>query len=257
MSSSRWLIVGTDKRLAYCSEQLKKQQIECHHIHSNNFTAEFEQQFQQFNPTHIVLPILQMQGIIPFDLFHEKMRFFAGQYSDVWKQLFEEYGFQLESYLHDEVFVQENAKITAEAFLIYFYSLTGVTIAHKRFYVAGYGRVGKEISKLLQALQADVTVIARSLAQLEDAKSKGLKTSILQKDMQWDDGYFINTIPAQWLSIEEDHNSFIFDIASSPGCLANEVTPEYYRLLPGLPGLYFPADAGRVLAQTLLAKTIE
>ena len=48
----------------------------------------------------------------------------------------------------------------------------------------------------------------------------------------------------------------IFDVASAPGCL-NIESDLNYRLLPALPGKYFPQDAADLLAQVIVRKNTE
>ena len=54
--------------------------------------------------------------------------------------------FRLLLILQDELFIWENARLTAEAFIHVYYNEMGRTIAEKQFYVAGYGRVGKMVA---------------------------------------------------------------------------------------------------------------
>ncbi len=64
----------------------------------------------------------------------------------------------------------ENARLTAEAFHFrVLFSVQSRTISGKHFYVAGFGRVGKMVADVLSSLGANVTIIARSDAQLGEA----------------------------------------------------------------------------------------
>jgi dipicolinate synthase subunit A len=61
----------------------------------------------------------------------------------------------------------------------------------------------------------------------------------------------VNSIPSQWLTVEKELEFPIFDLASSPGCLKNPLSSEYYTILLGLPGKHFPVDAATALADAL------
>ena len=109
--------------------------------------------------------------------------------------------------------------------------------------MAGYGRVGKMVADALSSLGGNVTVIARSDAQLGEAEMRGFSAEQFTNHLKMSDSYLVNTIPAKWFTKQFEIPHFIFDLASAPGCLREASTSEYYRLLPGLPGKYFPVDA--------------
>ena len=224
---------------------------ECRFIKTNTYTQELEAVLIEFVPEHIVFPILEMDGSIPLELIGVGASLYTGVTSDEWLEQYKAADIKIESYLREELFIWENARITAEAFILAYYSELGLTVAGKCFNVAGYGRVGKMVADTLASLGGDVTVIARSVAQLSEAKLRGFKVDCLSETMKIKDGYLVNTIPTRWFAVQQGLPHLIFDLASAPGCLMQGLTLEYYRLLPGLPGKYFPVDAAISLADAL------
>jgi dipicolinate synthase subunit A len=251
MSKEKWLFIGTDKRLSVCCKLMEKKGYISRYIPTNTYTDELESLLIEFQPNHIVFPILEMEGSIPLQLLGEGTKLYIGVASEEWKKRYKKAHFSIESYLQDEIFIWENAQITAEAFISVFYNEIGQTIDRKQFYVAGYGRVGKMVANSLKSLGAYVTVIARSDAQLGEAKMRGFNAERFSNELKLSEAYLINTIPVKWFTKQFESPIFIFDLASAPGCLRETSTNEYYRLLPGLPGKYFPVDAAISLSGAL------
>lgn len=223
----------------------------CQAIQTDTMTEELERRLTEFSPDHIVFPILEMEKTIPLHLLKEGAKLYTGVASDEWLAPFRQGGFGLQSYLQEEFFIWRNAQLTAEAFLAVYYSDTERTVSDGKFHVAGYGRVGKVVADLLATLGADVTVIARADAQLGEAIAKGFQVERLTDDFAVSTHCLVNTIPAKWLTLQNDSKFPIFDLASAPGCLTDAVASEYYKILPGLPGKYFPFDAALALADAL------
>ena len=251
MTKEKWLFIGTDKRLTECSRLMIDRGHECRYLKTNTYTEELEALLIEFSPENIVFPILEMDGSIPLELIGIGAALYTGVTSNEWIEPYKAADIRVESYLREELFIWENARITAEAFILAYYAEMGHTVAGKRFNVAGYGRVGKMVADALASLGGDVTVIARSVAQLSEAKVRGFKADPLSENMKLEDSYLVNTIPTRWFSVQQALPRFIFDLASAPGCLMEGSVLEYYRLLPGLPGKYFPVDAAISLADAL------
>lgn len=251
MNNEKWLFIGTDKRLSVCCGLMEQKGYISRYINTNAYTDELESVLIEYKPDHIVFPILEMTGSIPLELIRKTTKLYTGVVSDEWKKPYADAHFSIDSYLQDEIFIWENARITAEAFISVFYNEFGQTIDRKQFYVAGYGRVGKMVADALSSLGGNVTVIARSDAQLGEAEMRGFSAEQFSNHLKMSEAFLVNTIPAQWFTKQFEIPDFIFDLASAPGCLRETSTNEYYRLLPGLPGKYFPVDAAISLSGAL------
>lgn len=247
MRTNRWLFIGTDLRIQACKKMMEAEGEKCVYIRTDQLNSELINTFHLFQPTHIVCPMIQMKGKIPFDQLKEKPHVFVGMTTTDWLNDVKKHAKRVSSYLEEELYVWENAYITAEAFLIEYYREMKQMVNNRHFYIAGFGRVGKMIAKILSQLNGQITIVSRNNKQLAEAKSFQYKILLLEDFKATDASVLINTIPAKWLHLPNDEKMHTFDLASAPGCLTNEETIEYYKLLPGLPGKHFPIDAASAL----------
>lgn len=249
---NKWLIIGSDKRLEAVSALLLEKGQCCEYTASDGFDEAIAEQLKRFKPDILVTPVLAMQPPIPAELLPQDTAVFSGQTAAQWKEALEQRGIVHKSYLSDEYFVWENAGLTAEAFVQLFYEQTKRTIAGKHFYVTGFGRVAKAAALKLASLGGDVTIAARSEAQLAEAAHSGYKTVQLDARYCFERDYVVNTIPAAWLDAEQISGAHVFDLSSAPGCLKIPHSSEYYTIHLKLPGKYFPQDAAIALCNSLL-----
>ncbi|MCM3637827.1 hypothetical protein M3152_08835 [Sporosarcina luteola] len=248
----RWLFIGTDLRLSECSRIMGENGFNVFHYDGNGYSAQLAGILDEFSPDHIVFPILQMEGAIPVDKINKSAILYPGVAASDWLAPFSEAGFTIRPYLKEVEFVWENAVLTAEGFLLEYYSSAKRRISGEHFYIAGFGKVGKMTAAVLASLGASITIVARSPEQLGEAAAIGYKTLHLPTGLVDVEGILVNTIPAKWLEVETDSTLRIFDLASAPGCLKGNSPDEYYTIHLGLPGKHFPADAAKALSEALL-----
>lgn len=251
MNKQRWLFIGTDERFKICSELMEKKGHSCRVIRTQTYSKEIAEVLIDFKPNHIVFPMLEMTKMIPVEMLKKEMTLYFGIVSLPVLEAFRKAGFNAYSYLKEELFIWENAQLTAEAFINEYYEATGRVVSGKAFQVAGYGRVGKIVAETIHSLGGEVTILARSEEQIGEAIARGFKAKALENTLDFDQTYLVNTIPSKWLKLEKKVPKFIFDLASAPGCLTNNQVPEYYTILPGLPGKHFPFDAAVALQGAL------
>lgn len=251
MTKEKWLFIGDDARLSVCKDFMCEEGRDCKIVRTDRWTEKLQQIILEFQPHHIVLPIRQLAGEIPLHLFKSKPTFYVGNGSKEWLRVLHDAHLTLHTYVQEELFVWENAHLTAEAFLKEFYKETARVVKNTSFHVAGFGRVGKMVARLLQEMGGDVKILARSPEQLAEAEMMGYKNASIDLPAAYKGSYLVNTIPARWLTIQRNRPLFIFDLASAPGCLVEPENIEYYTLLPGLPGKHFPIDAAIVLKDAL------
>jgi dipicolinate synthase subunit A len=248
----KWLFIGTDRRLSECSRIMKQQGSNVFHYEGNNYSDHLSEILDEFSPTHIVFPILQMEGTIPVSKINKDVILYTGMAADDWLAPFKEAGITIRPYLKEVEFVWENAVLTAEGFLIEYYSSAKRRISGEHFYIAGFGKVGKATAAVLSSLGASITILARSRDQLGEAAANGYGTMLLPNDALHVTGILVNTIPAKWLQVGTGFTLRIYDLASAPGCLRDNAPDEYYTIHLGLPGKHFPADAAKALSEALL-----
>ncbi|WP_153731328.1 NAD(P)-dependent oxidoreductase [Sporosarcina obsidiansis] len=254
---TNWLIIGTDQRLKIANELLLEKGHTSRYIGTDTFDEDLEKILTEWQPDIIVLPLLPMKNNIPLELLGEDAILFTGQTSQEWVNQLQMKGLRNHSYLQNEQFIWQNARLTAEAFVQLFYEHTKRQIAGKHFCIAGFGRVGKAVAQVLHNLQASVTIAARSDKQLAEADMLGYESIRLTQDTRFSSNYLVNTIPSQWLDPEKNENTRIFDLSSAPGCLMRPHSSEYYTIHLKLPGIHFPVDAAAVLVDAILRMSIE
>lgn len=254
--NNKCAIIGTDERFLYL-EQVLSRDKEVKLFASTVWDEGLKLAINQFKPNIIFLPIQALKMETVFELPPSCQVLFIGKKNVDIEQVIKEKKCFISYYLEDEQWIWDNANLTAEGFINYFYTHEKKALYNKKFVITGYGRVGKRLAFALQNLGAEVVISVRSEHQLYEAKSYGFQIELLENmlEKQSDETtYLINTIPFKWLH-PLDSNSFskIFDLASHPGCLldSDEQRPSNYVLSTSLPGMYFPQDAGYLIAQAV------
>lgn len=153
-----------------------------------------------------------------------------------------------------------------------------ITIQKSRCLIIGFGRCGEALAEKLSALEAEVTIMARS----EEARNKGAFCGYQTRDMfgkeseeessyrkakKMDYDFIFNTVPAMIMdkSVLEDmlegkkkeEYPIIIDISSTPGGVDFEFCREMSvkaGLYLGIPGKYAPETAGVILSEAVLER---
>jgi dipicolinate synthase subunit A len=173
-------------------------------------------------------------------------------------------GIRTFDYFESETFQIKNAYTTAEAALNIAMNNLVKNIKGSRVAVTGYGRIAKQLVRLLRLLDVNVTLLARKDSDLTWAALEGCQTLKLPQSkndantvMKLTRGYDVifNTVP-HWLFDRDflelmDKKTFIIDLASVPGgvdiCAANELRANVLWAA-SLPGKYAPVSAGMLIA---------
>ena len=252
-------IIGTDARLHYLQTAVSER-LDARLFQTMVWNDELKNAIEDFQPEVLFLPIHALKLESPFALPKSCEVLFIGKKSEEIEQEIRAGDKRVFHYLEDEEWIWDNANLTAEGFINYFYINEMQAIYDKNFIITGYGRVGKRLAFALQHLGANVIISVRSEHQLFEAKSYGYQIATLEDIFERDEDksvYLINTIPSKWLE-NEKATSFkrVFDLASSPGCLLDSEAniPVNYDLSTSLPGMYFPQDAGYLIARSVLTK---
>ncbi len=163
-------------------------------------------------------------------------------------------------YFNSEAFQIKNAYTTAEAALSIAMNNLKKNIKGARVAVTGYGRIAKQLVKLLRLLSVNVTLLARKDSDLAWAALEGCKTIKLGEEkkeiLRIATGYDIifNTVP-YWLFDEAflrmvDTKTLIIDLASAPGGVdISQAKRLRSNVLwaNSLPGKYAPESAGELI----------
>ena len=217
---------------------------------------------------HAVLPFpsfsgasIRGQSAIPVEevlsRVQENTRVFGGLFAR-WKDSFLSRGAKIHDLYGSEPLTTSNAVPTAEGAICLAIEHSAITLHGAQCLICGFGRCGKVLAQKLQALQANVTVSARSEGDIALASAMGLRTDV---SGIWRHGlkqydFIFNTVPAPLFTEEQAHtltSCIIIDLASRPDGikLFEHALPHYY-FAPGLPGKYAPKSAGILYAQSII-----
>lgn len=162
-------------------------------------------------------------------------------------------------YLDREELAVLNAVPTAEGAIEIAMRNSPKTINSSTCLVAGYGRIGKVLSRLLLAMGAHVTVSARKLNDLTWIRLNGcnaIPTEDIAKSGRYD--LIFNTIPSLVFDrdtlIKTANNALVIDLASAPGGVdfdeAGRLGIKAIHAL-SLPGKVAPVTAGEIIKNTI------
>ncbi|MGI6746407.1 MAG: Dipicolinate synthase subunit A [Firmicutes bacterium ADurb.Bin300] len=156
-----------------------------------------------------------------------------------------------------------NSIPTAEGIIKILIESLPITIHSMDCAIVGFGRTGKMTAACLKALNANVTVFARSRENLSQAFSTGCSTRILDS-LSYEPVYFdalINTVPHQVIAEKQLKNinsgCLLIEIASSPFGIDFECARGLgFNVVkaPSLPGNVAPKSAGEIIGDTILAQ---
>lgn len=221
---------------------------------------------------YLVLPVpvtkieknQEVNSLLKEELTKEKghdWKLFGGVFGPEWKQRCEDAGVEYFDLMSDAVVVHRNACITAEATVAEILKYSDYSIRGQKIIVSGYGHCGREISHVLTAMGAKVTVLARSVEARRLARAEGQEAVDFSYGPEEAYGArtVVNTVPAMVIRepmIREMHSdAVIIDIASRPGgtdLMAAEAYGIKVVAALGLPGIYTTKSSAKVLADAIL-----
>ncbi|MBO5355972.1 MAG: NAD(P)-binding domain-containing protein [Clostridia bacterium] len=218
---------------------------------------------------HLFLPLFDVsEGPLLKELFQsvgQNVVIAGGKFSPAVKACAKEYGVRLYDYFECEELQTKNALPTAEGAIFILMREIPRTVSGLSVAVTGFGRVAKALIKLLLAMGATVTVVARKHSDIEAAKALGCETVHLtgkeaMKTLATGQSVIFNTVP-HWLFGEEllsemSAETLIIDLASSPGGVdVNAAALHGIRVIwaLSLPGKYAPVTAGEIIAESVLS----
>ena len=150
----------------------------------------------------------------------------------------------------DEDFLLENARLTANGTLGRLLGGQDRDIADLRFGVVGYGRIGRELTRLLLLFGASVTVYTTRQSVAVELGEMGVGAKVISPDTDFSGlDILINTAPARQIDEGRLPESLeIIDLASG------SVFEPSGRLtkLPSIPDKMYPKSAGRLYAEATL-----
>ncbi len=201
-------------------------------------------------PLSLIIPHMKHDAIV-----------YGGKFNGT-ESLFQNAGFVTCDYVKNEEFSVRNAVPSAEGALQILLEELPVTVAGSRILVLGFGRIGSYLAKILHALGADVTVVARKPEALAKAQQIGCHAVYFDElpEIVRDADAICNTVPVVVLNggiLEKVRkNCLIVDLASRPTggtdfSKARELQLKTIWAL-GLPAKVAPVTAGEIIAQIII-----
>lgn len=153
--------------------------------------------------------------------------------------------------LNDPAYLSENAAITAYCAVELAAQRLPVVWKDCPVLIVGWGRIGKCMARLLDKLDARVTVAARKEADRAMLRAMGYAAVDIPDITTEGFRLIVNTVPEMILPSCVG-NAIKLDLASQPGIGGADVL--WAR---GLPGKYAPESSGELIARTVLQKLRE
>jgi dipicolinate synthase subunit A len=262
------LMIGGDRRSIYLHEILRrKDNIDLHAFGlavADKSQADIERATGEADVVILpmpstkggMIPLPTVEGAYPLDSVLRDMREGAALVGGFLEGAPHTPGLNVVNLLASERFQQANAWPTAEGAICIALKRSERTLKGSRCAVLGYGRIGKDLVKLLTAFGADVVATARRSEQLEDIAALGV-LAVHTNDLVeacGDCNFIFNTIPCVLLDEEKlkklRRDVIIIDLASAPfGVDFNAATRLKLDAQPyqSLPGLMFPKTAADII----------
>ena len=155
--------------------------------------------------------------------------------------------------LQDECYLAKNAMITAHIALRLAAEQLKVIPAQCPMLVLGWGRIGKCLAKLLQAVGAEVTVAARKPSSRAMVEALGMDSSEIDGLSHILRRYRVifNTIPSPVLDAAQirycREDCVKLELASVNGMEGKDII-----VARGLPGKYAPESSGNLIAESVV-----
>lgn len=157
------------------------------------------------------------------------------------------------TYGQDKELVLKNALLTAEAAISYIHSLTKSSLRDKRIFVSGYGKIGREVCRLLKALGACVLAYARREETKERIFLDGITSAELEECINCH--IVINTVPAKIyprsLTDKIPRDAYIVELASSPFGFEDM---ERVNVASGLPGRILEKSGAELIFKAIISQ---
>ena len=145
-------------------------------------------------------------------------------------------------YTNNEVFLKQNAYITAEGAICLYYEIVKESLHSKRALILGYGRIGKYLANMLKNLNCQVYAYARRKEIQKEILIDGYTPVELKND-----GYDIvfNTIP-EIVTDSEFEKCICIELANGFKTKDKVINGN------GLPGKMFPKTASQIILNAIL-----
>ena len=269
MDKRNILFIGGDERQLHCASYLYRIGYEVSIIGFEKY-AEIPSELMVFTNLKIaviladviILPTPCMIDSVIFAPFNEKPLkeevllknldsekiIFGGKYDVDFQKKLKEKHIRAYDFLKEEDILVQNAYLTAEGTVYKMMEMSKQALCGKRVLIIGFGRIAKNLCKILAAFKMHIHILARKKSDLAWAKllgCKGMQIHAVDSFEGYD--FIINTVPVKLFK-----NTFFHKLQTPVIDLAgvNEYSHyENYFRLPAVPGSFAPESAGNILGE--------
>lgn len=280
MIRKKFAIIGGDMRNVYLADLLKKdyQYVEIYGYEKSGKPWALKTKPLDFvlEGSRVVIggiPLLAENGFLNMPLAREKLcfsellekipegtHFIAGRLTETVKEQLKQKNVKCTDLLEREEMAVLNALATAEGAVGILLQEMPITLLGSRILIVGYGRIGKNLTRLLQGFGAEVWAAARKYEDIAWIEAQGLKPVPMYQLARFvsDMDAIVNTVPATIITrdiLEKVRSDcFLLDLASPPGGIdfkAAEVFGLKVKWALSLPGKVAPQTAGDIIRRTV------
>lgn len=190
-------------------------------------------------------------------------RIFAGCIDAEWRRRALEKGVVCFDYMEEQTIANYNSIATAEGTLAEIIRTYPQNLHGTKILILGYGKCARTLAAKLKALDAKVSIAARSKNALMEAYVGGYHMVKLDalSGVIGEYPVIINTIPARILTRQElshlKKEAVVYEIASMPYGVDVETAKELgitVYVCPALPAKYAPVSSAEILEQYIIEK---
>ncbi len=251
--------IGGDSRFLYAAQYFEKEGFDVNRIYLNRDSE------AKISDT-VVLPVpvlrngfltapLHAEKITAeklFDILPEKSTVYGGVTGELLFSFARKKEINLIDYYKDEALLKENAILTARATLELMRN-EKIPVGNGKIFILGNGRCGKALADVLSSVGGNVTVVTGKSSEYSFISFKEMQDYISEASL------IINTVPSPVLGEKElkkiNKKTSIIEIASAPYGIDFDAAKRLginVIKAPGLPGKYFPKQAGVLIAKTII-----
>lgn len=244
--NTKWNVIHGDKRTIYLEKLLKNE----------------ETLFQEIT----VLPIpatrdkiyISDSNILIEELFKSKSKsslIFCGNKYSLPSEIIKNYN--IHDYSENEMFLLKNAELTAYGTINILCDKLKKPFNDSKILISGFGRVGKNLAKLLQGLDAKVFILGHKDEDSFWINKFGFSEIRDTKCLNHEFDFIINTVPNLIFSEKKLENAFcknFIELASVPG-IDKKVCEKLninYILALGIPGKFYPMNAAKIIKESII-----
>lgn len=246
-----WNIFPADNRMVYLEKILKSENIDSKYI-SNVYILPIP---VTRDKVHILSSDILLSDY--FSRLENNSLVFCGKKSLIPKGIVSEN--QVFDYSDNELFLLKNANLTSHGVIKILYENSNIPFNELKLLILGFGRISKNLAKLLLGLESKVYVLGHSDKDLFWSDKFGISYVKNLDNFDENIDFIINTIPHEIISEKQLKNrSFalakFIELASYPGIkpeICKNIGIKYISAL-GIPGKFYPKEAAEIIKESIL-----